>query len=290
MPHISGLALLEVVRAKYPHMSFLMATGVDNVRVAVEAMKLGVDDYLVKPFRLEAIAVAVQRALEKKRLEMEVEAYCERLEEMVEERTRQLQAAVQRVEQTYDETLQAFGAALALRNTETGQHACRVTHYCLEIAKSLGCTAEQISQVVRGSYLHDVGKIAIPRALLTKRGKLTPKEVAVMQTHSRIGYELVCHIPFLAPVAEIVLSHHERFDGTGYPQGLKGNDIPLGARIVAVPNAFDVMVCDQPYRKARTVEDAVVEICRCSGTQFDPEVVNAFLDWVPIHSDPRKQA
>ena len=151
MPQISGLALLEAARAKYPRMSFLIATGVDNVRVGVEAMKLGADDYLVKPFRLEAVVAAVHRALSKKRLEQEVEAYHERLEEMVEQRTRQLQAALQQVEETYDETLQALGAALDLRNTETGQHTRRVTLYCLEIAKAVGCTAEQLSQIIRGS-------------------------------------------------------------------------------------------------------------------------------------------
>jgi len=289
MPDISGLSLLEVARSEYPRMSCLIATGVDDVRVGVEAMKLGADDYLVKPFRLEAVVVAVERALHKKRLELEVASYRENLEKMVAERTKQLQAAFEAVEETYDETLQALGVAMDLRYTETGGHPRRVTHYSLEIAKAMGCLPEEMTQLKRGAYLHDIGKVAIPDVILFKQDKLTPDELVVMQTHPRKGYEIVCHIPFLKHAAAIVLTHHERFDGTGYPQGLKGEDIPLGARIVAVADAFDVMVCDQPYRKAGTFEDAVAEIRRCSGTQFDPKVVMAFHDWVQVHGDPRKQ-
>ena len=277
MPGISGLALLEAVRAKYPRMSFLIATGVDNVRVGVEAMKLGADDYIVKPFRLEAVVLAVERALEKKRLELEVESYRERLEEMVLERTEQLQAAVERVEETYDQTLQALGAALDLRHTETEGHSRRVTLYCLEIAKASNCTPDQLSHILRGSYLHDIGKIGIPDAILLKPDKLTPDEIAVMQTHSRKGYELVCHIPFLGPAAEIVLTHQEAYDGTGYPQGLKGDTIPLGARIFAVADTLDAMTSDRPYRRALPWEVALEEIRRESGQQFDPGVVKAFF-------------
>jgi PAS domain S-box-containing protein len=284
MPGLSGLALLEAARAKYPHMSFLMATGVDNVRVGVEAMKLGADDYIVKPFRLEAVAIAVERALDKKRLELEVETYRERLEEMVEERTGQLQSALssirqtyEEIQKTYDETLLALGAALALKHNETDEHARRVTHYSLELAKAANCTDEQLSHILRGSYLHDIGKIGIPDAILNKPGKLTPEEVAVMRTHSRIGYELVSHIPFLAPAAEIVLTHQEAYDGTGYPQGLKGEEIPLGARIFAVADTLDAMTSDRPYRRALPWTVARDEIRRESGQQFDPKVVKAFF-------------
>ena len=290
MPQISGLALLEAARAKYPRMSFLIATGVDNVRVGVEAMKLGADDYLVKPFRLEVVVAAVHRALSKKRLELEVETYHERLEEMVEQRTRQLQAALQQVEETYDETLQALGAALDLRNTETGQHTRRVTLYCSEIAKAAGCTLDQLSQILRGSYLHDIGKIGIPDAILLKPDKLTPDEFAVMRNHSQIGYELLCHIPFLAPVAEIVLTHQEAYDGTGYPQGLKGEEIPLGARIFAVADTLDAMTSDRPYRRAQPWPVARAEIRQKAGKQFDPRVVQAFFAIPePVWEDIRRK-
>ena len=284
MPGVSGLALLETARTKYPWMSFLIATGVDNVRVGVDAMKQGADDYILKPFRLETVAVAVERALEKKRLELELEAYRERLEDMVTERTEQLQAAVKSIQQTYDEiqetydeTLQALGAALATRDDETIAHGRRVTYYCLKIAEALNCTHEQLSQILRGSYLHDIGKIGIPDAILRKPAKLTPEEVAIMRTHSRIGYEFVCHIPFLAPAAEIVLAHQESYDGTGYPQGLKGEAIPLGARIFAVADTLDAMTSDRPYRRALPWSVAYDEIRREAGQQFDPKVVEAFF-------------
>jgi response regulator RpfG family c-di-GMP phosphodiesterase len=284
MPGVSGLSLLETARTRYPWMSFLIATGVENVRLGVDAMKQGADDYILKPFRLETVAVAVKRALEKKRLEPELKAYRERLEDMVQERTEQLQTALKSVQRTYDEierssdeTLKALREALALKHQRTHSHPEGVAHYSLEIAKAMGCVQEELTQLLRGAYLHDIGKIGIPDAILSKRGELTPEEFAVMQTHSRIGYEQVSHIPFLTPAAEIVLAHHERFDGTGYPRGLKGNDIPLGARIVAVANAFDVMVNDQPYRRAGSFDAAFEEIRRCSRSQFDPNVVAAFF-------------
>jgi len=284
MPGVSGLALLETARTKYPWMSFLIATGVDNVRVGVDAMKQGADDYILKPFRLETVALAVDRALEKKRLELELEAYRERLEDMVQERTEQLQAAVKSVQQTYDEiqetydeTLKALADALAMKDTETREHTGRVAHYSLKIAKAANCTPEQVVQILRGSYLHDIGKIGIPDAILKKPGKLTPEEVAVMRTHSRVGYEFVCHIPFLAPAAEIVLAHQESYDGTGYPQGLKGEAIPLGARIFAVADTLDAMTSDRPYRRALPWSAAFNEIRRESGRQFDPQVVEAFF-------------
>lgn len=296
MPGVSGLSVLEVARSQYPRMICLIATGVDDVRVSVEAMKLGADDYIVKPFRIETVALAVDRALQKKRVELELEAHRKQLEQMAKERTEQLQAAVESIQQMYDEiqrtseeTSKQLSAALAAKHDETEEHAQGVTRYAVEIAKALGCTPEQMNQISRGSYLHDIGKIGIPDTILNKPGELTPEEFAVMQTHSRKGYEMVCRIPFLKDAAEIVLSHHERFDGRGYPRGLTGDDIPLGARIVAVAEAFDVLVCDQPYRKALTFADAVAEIRRASGTQFDPKAVTAFLDWVQTHGHHREQ-
>jgi putative nucleotidyltransferase with HDIG domain len=275
-------------------MACLVATGVDDVRVSVEAMKLGADDCIVKPFRLETIALAVERALHEKRLELEVEAHRKQLEQTAKAQTEQLQAAVESIQQMYDEiqrtseeTAKELSAALAAKHNDTDQHAHGVTHYSVEIAKALGCTPEQLNLISRGSYLHDIGKIGIPDAILNKPGKLTPQEVALMQTHPRKGYEIICRIPFLKEAAEIVLSHHERFDGRGYPRGLTGDDIPLGARIVAVAEAFDVLICDQPYRKGLDLEDAVAEIRRSSGAQFDPKAVTAFLDWVKIHGHHR---
>ena len=277
MPGMSGFELLEVTRKKYPHSAFLMATGVAEVRVGIQAMKQGADDYLVKPFQLDAVVASVERALDKKCLELELENYRKNLEEMVEQRTKQFQAALKRVELTYDETLEALAAALDLRDDETAGHSRRVTLYCLELAKAVGCLDEQLKQIARGAYLHDVGKIGIPDAILLKPGKLTEQETAIMQTHARTGYELVSRIAFLAGAAEIVLTHQERYDGTGYPQGLFGEEVPLEARIFAVADTLDAMTSDRPYRRALPLSTARQEMIRESGRQFDPKVVQAFL-------------
>jgi cyclic di-GMP phosphodiesterase len=277
MPGMSGLQLIEEARKNHPRSAYMVITGVDDIHVGIDAMKRGADDYLVKPFRLDSLVSSVERALSKKRLELEVERYRVSLEEMVEKRTTQLHSAMIRIELTYDNTLEALGAALDLRDNETGGHSRRVSHYCLEIAKAYGCTPEQLKQIARGSYMHDIGKIGISDSILLKPGKLTREERATMETHARIGYELVNRITFLAGAAEIVLAHQERFDGTGYPQGLVGMEIPLGARIFAVADTLDAMTSDRPYRRALTFAKARAEIKSEAGRQFDPEVVRVFL-------------
>ncbi len=294
MPGLTGLELLQEASKRYPHTAFLMATGEDDVRVGIEAMKQGADDYLVKPFNLDAVVGSVQRAIGKKQMQVELEKYRSHLEDLVEQRTQQLKAAMRRIEQTYDDTLEALGAALDLRDTETAGHSRRVSLYCLEIARAMGCNSEQLKTIMRGAYLHDIGKIGIPDSILLKEGKLTAEETSVMQTHVRIGYELVSRIPFLAAAAEIVLAHQERYDGTGYPQGLMGEEIPLGARIFAVADTLDAMTSDRPYRKALPFATAREEIIRESGRQFDPDVVRAFLalpedTWVNIRQDVAKR-
>jgi response regulator RpfG family c-di-GMP phosphodiesterase len=278
MPGRSGLEFLQEVRKKDRVAAFLVATGVDDVRVGVEAMKQGADDYLLKPFVLDNVVASVYRALEKKRLEVELENYRQNLEQMVDQRARQLQAAMKRIELTYDETLEALGAALDLRDNETAGHSQRVSRYCLEMAKKMECPGDQLKHIERGSYLHDIGKIGIPDAILLKPGKLTPEEKQIMEAHARIGYDLVSRIAFLAPAAEIVLTHQERYDGTGYPQGLVGEEIPLGARVFAVADTLDAMTSDRPYRRALPHAAARAEIERESGRQFDPQAVRVFLN------------
>jgi HD-GYP domain-containing protein (c-di-GMP phosphodiesterase class II) len=199
---------------------------------------------------------------------------------------------MRRIEMTYDETLEALGAALDLRDTETAGHSKRVSGYCLEMATALQRPPDELRHIMRGSYLHDIGKIGIPDAILLKEGKLTPEEMAVMQTHVRIGYDLVSRIAFLAPAAAIVLTHQERWDGTGYPQGLVGDEIPLGARIFAIADTLDAMTSDRPYRKALPLQVAREEIVRFSGKQFDPEIVRLFCSlpeerWEAIRLDQR---
>lgn len=278
MPGISGLQLLERAHKKFPHTAFLMATGVDDVRVGVQAMKQGATDYLVKPFQLDAVTASLERSLDRKRLEIEVDDYRQNLERMVAERTQQLLGALKQIEQTYDETLEALGAALDLRDNDTAGHSRRVTSYSLVMARAFGCPEEQLKHIARGAFLHDIGKIGIPDSILLKPGDLTEEETRVMQSHAQIGYQLASCIAFLAPAAEIILTHQECFDGSGYPQGLTGEAIPLGARVFSVADTLDAMTSDRPYRRALPFLAAREEIARESGRQFDPKVVNVFMD------------
>jgi len=283
MPGMSGLDLLVEVRQRYRHTAFLMATGVGDISSGIQAMKQGADDYLLKPFQLEAAVTSVQRALERRRLEREVENYRTHLEEMVRERTRQLY-------QVYDETLEALGAALDLKDGNTARHTRRVIHYCLEIARVMGFSDEDMQQLKWGACLHDIGKIATPDSILLKPAKLTPSETSVMWDHPSSGYELVDRVSFLSAAAQIVLTHHERYDGSGYPHKLKGDAIPLGARVFAVADALDAMTSDRPYRPALPFAVARDEIRRESGRQFDPRVVEAFFSlpedtWVKLREN-----
>jgi putative nucleotidyltransferase with HDIG domain len=277
MPGLSGMQLLSEVRRLYPRTAFLIVSGEGDIRIGVQAMREGCDDYIVKPFHLDAVMAAVERALQRRKLEQEVERYRAHLEDIVVDRTLQLRTALGDVERGYEGTLSALGAAIDLRDNETGDHSRRVCLYSIEIAKALGCAEKEIVMIGRGACLHDIGKLAIPDGILMKPGPLTVDERRTMQTHSSIGYDLVHRISFLEDAAEIVLSHHERHNGSGYPHGLRETEIPLGARIFSVADTVDAMTSDRPYRRALPFEDALEEIESEAGQKYDPAVAKAFL-------------
>ena len=277
MPGVSGLQLLDTVRLQYPHVVFLMATGVDDLRIGVHAMKRGAEDYLVKPLDLDAILAALERALERRRLRLELEDYRRRLEEMVSERTRQLQTALSQIEQGYEDTLQALGAAIDLRDSETAGHSRRVSLYAVKILSGMGGTGNDLKNMATGALLHDIGKLATPDSILLKPGALTDEERRIMQQHVQVGYDLVKRIPFLREAAEIVLTHHERCDGSGYPRGLKAAELSVNAKVFAIADTVDAMTSDRPYRAALPFELAREEIRRGSGRQFDSQAAGVFL-------------
>jgi cyclic di-GMP phosphodiesterase len=277
MPGMSGDELLKRVRAEYPDIPFVMETGVQDLASRVAVMRDGAYDYLVKPLdRLDLLA-AVHRALEYRRLKLENRAYQANLEKLVSARTEQLRQAVTTLERSYDISLEFIGDAMDLRDGESTGHSKRVTAFAICIARRMGVCTDQIRTIARGAFLHDIGKLAIPGAIVFNPGPLTVDEMAVMYQHCVKGYEITRKVPFLAEAAEIVYSHHERYDGTGYPRGLKGEQIPLGARIVAIANTLDAITSNLPHRPAQSVAAAREEIQRCSGTQFDPAIVETFL-------------
>jgi len=285
MPGMSGMELLAEARRRYPHMVFLVTTGVDDVEVGVQAMRSGAYDYLVKPLRESVVLMSLERALQRRQLEQQVENYRQHLEEMVTERTDQLQAALRQIESSYEDTLQALGAAIDLRDNETAGHSQRVCRYSLEMARSMGWSDKLLRSLAKGAYLHDIGKLGVPDGILLKPGPLTADERKVMQRHAQIGFDLVKGITFLADAAEIVLAHHERFDGYGYPRGLKGEEILMGARIFAVADTLDAITSDRPYRRASSFESARETIRRLAGSQFDPHVVIVFVS-IPAETWP----
>jgi putative nucleotidyltransferase with HDIG domain len=278
MSNLDGIGLLERVKGKYPDMPVVIVTAVHDISVALTAIRNGAYDYLLKPFEREQLLAVVSRALENRRLKLENRTYQKNLESLVEARTVQWQTALGNLERSYDITLAALGDALDLTDAETEAHSKRVTAFTIAIARAMGVPREQILIIARGAFLHDVGKMATPEAILFKPGLLTQDEARIMQGHCYLGYQMLKKIPFLAEASEIVYSHQERFDGTGYPRGLKGKEIPLGARIVAVANTLDSITSDLRYRPAQSLQAAREEISKWSGRQFDPEVVKVFLE------------
>ena len=277
MAGMDGIGLLERTKERYPDMPVVMVTAVHDISVALTAIRNGAYDYLLKPFEREQLLNTVRRALENRRLKMENRAYQMNLESLVQQRTEQLRLTLRDLEKSYDYTLEALGDALDMKDAETEGHSRRVTAYTIAIARAMGIPKEQIAVIARGAFLHDIGKMAIPDQILRKPGPLTPDEVAVMKEHSFKGYNMLKRIPFLQEAAEIVYAHQEKFDGSGYPRGLKGQEIPLGARIFSIADTLDAIRSDRPYRPARPLAVAKKEIADWAGRQFDPEIVEVFL-------------
>ncbi len=290
MADMDGIGLLERTKEKYPEMPVVMVTAVHDISVALAAIRNGAYDYLLKPFEREQLLATVRRALENRRLKLENRTYQTNLESLIDARTKQLRAAITGLERSYDITLEALGDALDLKDAETEGHSKRVTAFTIAMARAKGLSNDEIRVIARGAFLHDIGKMAIPDAILRKPGALTPEEVSIMREHCYHGYQMLRKIPFLAEASDIVYSHQEKWDGTGYPRGLRGTAIPLGSRIFSVADTLDAITSDRPYRPAQSLHAAKEEIRRFSGRQFDPEVVEVFLA-MPDHiwDDLRKE-
>jgi putative nucleotidyltransferase with HDIG domain len=290
-----GMGLLERMRQVQPETPLVLVTPGRDEGAAVAAVRQGAYDYLLKPFEKDQLLATVKRAIDYRRLVQQNAMYRQDLEQLVSARTGMLHQAITDLERSYDITLEALGDALDLKDAETEGHSKRVTAYTIALARGAGIPSQQIPVVARGAFLHDIGKMAIPDAILLKPSKLQLDEQKVMREHCARGYQMLRKIPFLQEAAEIVYSHQEHFDGSGYPRKLKGEQIPLGARIFAVADTLDAITSDRPYRKAATFAAARLEIKRCAGTQFDPKVVEVYLSlpdqlWEDLRAEITQQA
>lgn len=269
LPGGSGLELIRAGRERYPATVFLMASGVNSARIAVDAMHAGADDFLLKPLSPGTVTAAVEAALERGGQRQESGRAWNALERLLALRAATLDGVLER-------TLRAIAATIETRAAGAG-HAQRVCNYTRELAHYMGYSDSDLDRVEQGAQLHDIGTVGIAETILTKPGPLTREETLVMRGHVRIGLELISRIPSLQPAVAVVFAHHERFDGGGYPHGLSGDAIPLDARVFSVADALDAMTSDRPYRRALGWDEATAVITHQAGRQFDPAVVAAFL-------------
>lgn len=279
MPGRTGIELLDDVKKLDDDVMMVMITAVKDVESAIAAMSKGAYDYVSKPFKLNEVAAIAGKAIEKRHLILENREYQRELERKVEARTIELRHALKELDKTYKFTLSALVTALDTRDTETQGHSFRVMSYTMELARRLEMkNPEFLKALEYAALLHDIGKIGIPDAILRKPGRLSPLEWEIMKTHPVLGYEILCKIKFLEESAQIVLHHHEHFDGSGYPDGLSGKKIPVGSRIFAVADAFDAMTTKRPYSDAVTFQAALDDLQENKNKLFDPVVVEAFVN------------
>ncbi len=278
MPGRSGLDLLHEVRRTWPEIGFILITAQAAVHTAVEAMRAGASDFLIKPVQLNQLLHCLDQALEKKRLKSELQTYQQRLENLVEERTSQIQEAMHALERSHFDTLQCLCHAAEYRDDETGNHVLRIGKYCEILARASGLPPEEISLLHKASPLHDIGKIGIPDHILLKPGKLTAEEFEIMKRHTRIGSSILkdANSKVLQMAETVARTHHEKWDGSGYPDHLRGEEIPIIGRIAAVADVFDALTMKRCYKPAFTLETSANIINQSSGKHFDPDLVDAF--------------
>jgi len=270
MPGKSGVELLPEIKANYPDTAVIMATAITDTNIAIQCMKQGAYDYLTKPFNLDEVVLNVDRALEKRRLELENRDYQQHLEQKVEAQARKIRAS-------FLSAITALAYALEAKDKYTSGHSQRVAETSVAIAKEMGLSQHSTERIRQAGLIHDIGKIGVREAVLNKPDRLTDEEFGHIKSHCEAGEHILTPIVEDEEILKVVRHHHEHYDGTGYPDGQKYEHIPLGARILAVADSYDAMTSERPYRKAMSDEAACAEIERGKGTQFDPEVADAFL-------------
>ena len=277
MPGMTGIEILQGVASIDDTIVKIVMTGYATVDTAVDCLREGAYDFIQKPVRLGELSALIKRALEYRRLKLENAHYQSNLENMVRERSEKLAATLEEVRRSYQFTLEAMVAMLDAREKQTGRHSVRTRDLAVELAKCMGIAGDDLEVISYGAFLHDIGKIAVPDSILLKAGPLDEAEWVIMRAHCQTGYDILSSSPYLQKAADIVYAHHEKFDGSGYPRGLSGEAICIGARIFTVIDAYDAMRSDRVYRASMTIPNALAEIRSGAGAHFDPKVVETFL-------------
>jgi putative two-component system response regulator len=279
MPELDGIGLLEALRERYPDTSVIMLTGMSETTTAVDCLHMGAADFLLKPISVGELQARVARALEKRALVLQNRFYQQHLE-------RQVHEQAVRIQELFVQGIQMLARALEAKDAYTRGHSIRVSQYAVGTAQRLGFDGSSLDGIRLGGELHDIGKIGTREAVLHKPGTLTDEEFRQITEHPVLGERMLLPLARESPdVLRIVRSHHERLDGRGFPDGLRGEMIPIEARIVAVADSFDAMTTERPYRDARQPDAAVAELRRVAGTQLDPAAVEAFVDAFPDPAD-----
>jgi putative two-component system response regulator len=277
MPEMNGLELLKNVKAVRPNMMFIIMTAYPEIDMAVEAIRLGANDFIIKPADLELVVFSVKKTLEQKRMEEEIEAHHKNLEKLVEERTSKLREALLVLKKTHLDSVKVLAGAIDAKDPYTRGHSDRVRRMSMKIGIKMVFSEERPENLVFGALLHDIGKIGIRDEVLQKRGQMSPEKYQYVQPHPLIGVKIVEGIDFFKDKIPMIRSHHEHYDGKGYPDGLIGEIIPLEARIIGVPDAFDAMTSLRPHRRAMPVDEVLVEMEKGKGRQFNPNILDIFL-------------
>lgn len=277
MPEMTGIELLQKVKAIDPKMKMIMVTAYPEIDLAVNAMRQGAYDFIIKPADLDLIVMSVKKALESKRLEEEIEDYHNRLEELVEERTANLQQAYRFLKKSHLDSVKVLAEAIDAKDPYTRGHSDRVKRMSLAIAEKMGFQKERMETLEYGALLHDIGKIGIKDEILQKQGPLNDGEYEYIREHPLIGVKIVEGVEFFKDKIPIIRHHHEHYDGSGYPDGLAGEAIPLEARVISLPDAFDAMTSARPHRGIMPLQEVLAELKRFKGSQFDPNLLEIFL-------------
>ena len=281
MPDSDGLDVLTALRQTDNFVMPVVMTGYATKENAIACLRQGAFEFIEKPIITEELLAVMEKALDHRRLKVENERYRLRLEEMVRQKSAALLETMEALKQSHDFTLQAMARLLDVREHNTGQHSNRVRSLSVALGRAMSLPRRELDTLAHGALLHDIGKIAVPDHILLKPGPLNEEEWKIMRTHPEIGYNILSASTNLKEVAELVYSHQERYDGKGYPRGLKGDSICLGARVFAVIDAYDAMRSHRPYRRSMSPEKAAGELRVGSGSHFDPAVVDSFLRHQP---------